>query len=160
MGYCIRCGLIWQGLTHDLSKYMPSEFLIGAKYFQGNRSPNDMERRANGLSTAWLHHKGCNRHHYEYWTDYIIEKGRGVTGPVPMPKRYIAEMFCDRVAACRTYQKEAYTKESPLTYYSGAKANMSIHPNTRADLELLLTMCSERGEKETFKFIKKEYLRK
>ena len=33
---CFKVGLYYQGIMHDLSKYMPSEFLIGAKYFQGN----------------------------------------------------------------------------------------------------------------------------
>lgn len=61
--YCFRLGLYYQGLTHDLSKYSPSEFWRGVKYYQGYRSPNDAERRENGVSLAWLHHKGRNRHH-------------------------------------------------------------------------------------------------
>ena len=40
MGYCFRVGRIRQGLTHDLSKYSPTEFRIGARYYQGTRSPN------------------------------------------------------------------------------------------------------------------------
>lgn len=67
---CFAVGLYRQGLTHDLSKYSPAEFLVGAKYFQGNRSPNNAEREEKGYSSAWLHHKGRNRHHYEYWIDY------------------------------------------------------------------------------------------
>ena len=68
---CFRVGLYWQGLTHDLSKYSLTEFLPGAKYYQGNRSPNAAEREDKGYSEAWMHHKGRNRHHYEYWTDKI-----------------------------------------------------------------------------------------
>ena len=64
--YCLRLGLVWQGLTHDLSKYSPTEFWRGVKYYQGWRSPNDQERLENGVSLAWLHHKGRNRHHFEY----------------------------------------------------------------------------------------------
>ena len=30
---CFKVGLYWQGLTHDLSKYSPSEFIVGAKYY-------------------------------------------------------------------------------------------------------------------------------
>ncbi len=59
-------GLYYQGLTHDLSKYSPAEFLAGARFFQGDRSPNDAERKAKGYSAAWLHHKGRNKHHLEY----------------------------------------------------------------------------------------------
>ena len=70
--YCFRLGLYRQGLLHDLSKYAPCEFWRGAKYYQGYRSPNDAERKQNGVSLAWLHHKGRNRHHFEYWIDYYI----------------------------------------------------------------------------------------
>ena len=44
MRYCFKIGLYWQGLTHDLSKYSPTEFLVGMKYYQGDRSPNNAER--------------------------------------------------------------------------------------------------------------------
>ena len=53
--YCFRCGLYWQGLTHDLSKLAPVEFLAGAKYWQGSCSPNNAQRQAEGCSAAWLH---------------------------------------------------------------------------------------------------------
>ena len=75
--YCFRLGLYWQGLTHDLSKFSPVEFCAGVKYFQGDRSPNDAQRRDIGYSASWLHHKGRNRHHFEYWTDYGMN-GEGI----------------------------------------------------------------------------------
>ena len=100
--YCFRLGLIWQGLTHDLSKYSPAEFWRSVHYYQGYRSPNDAERQATGLSLSWLHHKGRNRHHFEYWIDYCIAPdGHVFMGGCKMPKKYVAEMFCDRIAACR-----------------------------------------------------------
>ncbi len=76
--YCFRLGLYWQGLTHDLSKYSPVEFLAGVKYFQGDHSPNDAQRKARGYSASWMHHKGRNRHHFEFWTDYGPEGIQGV----------------------------------------------------------------------------------
>lgn len=75
MRNCFKVGLVWQGLCHDLSKYSPSEFWAGAKYYQGNRSPQAKEREVLGYSPAWLHHKGRNKHHFEYWTDYVTAKG-------------------------------------------------------------------------------------
>ena len=33
--YCFKVGLYKQGLLHDLSKYSPAEFRIGAKYYCG-----------------------------------------------------------------------------------------------------------------------------
>ena len=108
--YCFRLGLYYQGLTHDLSKYSPSEFWRGVKYYQGYRSPNDAERRENGVSLAWLHHKGRNRHHFEYWIDYCIgDDGKVYMGGCKMPLKYVAEMFCDRIAACKVYQGDKYT---------------------------------------------------
>ena len=36
---CAACGLIWQGITHDLSKFSRVEFIPSAKYFQGTKNP-------------------------------------------------------------------------------------------------------------------------
>ena len=96
---CARAGILWQGLRHDLSKYSPTEFIPGAKFFQGDRSPNEKEREIYGSSRAWMHHKGRNRHHYEYWNDYN-PKTKQIEN-VEMPTRFLIEMFCDRVAASR-----------------------------------------------------------
>ena len=101
---CFKVGLYRQGLMHDLSKYTPSEFLVGCKYYQGNRSPNNAEREATGVSSAWLHHKGRNKHHYEYWIDYSLNKEEGIVG-MRMPTRYVVEMFVDRVSASRLIRK-------------------------------------------------------
>ena len=57
---CFALGLYRQGLFHDLSKYSPTEFLVGAKYYTGSHSPNDGERRDRGYSLSWLHHKGIS----------------------------------------------------------------------------------------------------
>lgn len=83
MQKCFRVGLYRQGLLHDLSKYSPTEFLVGMKYYQGNRSPNNAEREDTGVSLSWLHHKGRNRHHYEYWVDYDPARGGAHSGGSP-----------------------------------------------------------------------------
>ena len=82
---CFRVGLYRQGLMHDLSKYGWTELRVGAKYYQGTRSPNTAEREKLGYSTAWLHHKGRNKHHYEYWIDYGLGEQKGLIG-MCMPK--------------------------------------------------------------------------
>lgn len=160
MKYCFACGLYRQGLTHDLSKYSPSEFYTGILYYQGDRSPNDIDRRQNGFSAAWMHHKGRNRHHYEYWNDYILPEhgGKGV-GPVPMPRKYVAEMFCDRLAACHIYNKDNYSDDMALNYFMRAKDRTNMHPDTKRDLYFLLRYCSEYGEDAALRYIKKYYLR-
>lgn len=153
---CFAVGLYRQGLLHDLSKYSPAEFFVGARYYQGDRSPNNAEREALGYSTAWMHHKGRNKHHYEYWSDYSLNGGMR---PVPMPRRYIAEMFMDRIAACKVYLQGAYTDEAPLAYYRKGKDHRLLHARTRKHLEFLLNMLAHEGEKKTFYYIKNRYLR-
>ncbi|MGM9617909.1 DUF5662 family protein [Butyricicoccus sp.] len=157
--HCFRVGLYRQGLMHDLSKYNPVEFMTGVRYFQGYRSPNTAERLDKGYSSAWLHHKGRNKHHLEYWIDYSLDEDSPMAG-MKMPVQYVVEMFCDRVAACKTYQKEAYTDASPLEYYEHSKTHYILHPETRALLETMLAMLAEKGEEETFAYIRHEVLNK
>lgn len=151
--YCFRAGLYKQGLLHDLSKYSPSEFIPGAVYYQGSRSPNNAEREAKGYSSAWLHHKGRNKHHIEYWTDYENGPSKKVV-PVKMPDVYVGEMLCDRIAASRVYKKDAYTDASPYEYYMNSKERSFIHPETEAMLIKLLTMLKDEGEAAVLKYIK------
>lgn len=153
MKYCFRAGLYKQGLIHDLSKYSWAEFSVGAKYFQGNRSPNDAEREDRGVSLAWLHHKGRNKHHMEYWIDYAL-KGKDPLTAMEMPVNYVIEMFCDRVAANRIYKKEAYRDADPLAYYEHSQSYYCIHDNTRKLLQELLVMLKEKGEEATFRYIR------
>ena len=128
---CFKVGLYKQGILHDLSKYSPSEFWVGVKYYQGDRSPNNAEREKKGYSSAWLHHKGRNKHHYEYWIDYSLHSVPGGMIPAPMPRKYIAEMIMDRIAACKVYQGENYTADAPLKYYLRGKDPAPLHPFTR-----------------------------
>ena len=155
--YCFRLGLYWQGLTHDLSKYSPTEFWAGAKYYQGDHSPNDAQRKAYGYSAAWMHHKGRNRHHFEFWTDYD-PNGSGISG-VEMPKKYVAEMFCDRIAACRVYQGAAYTDASAYDYFMRTKGRFWIHEETAALLGRWLLLLKEQGEDAAFRQIRQELRR-
>lgn len=150
---CFRAGIGFQGLFHDLSKYGPSEFCAGAKYYVGTRSPNERERELYGYSPAWLHHKGRNKHHFEYWTDYNPKERRVM--PVKMPRKYVAEMFCDRVAASMIYRGKDYTDDYPLEYFLRGKSHRTIHPETSDELEGLLRMLAEKGQKDTFHYLKK-----
>ena len=158
MRLCFRVGIGAQGLKHDLSKYSLTELKTGAKYYVGTRSPNSLEREEKGYSEAWLHHKGRNKHHFEYWYDYSAKEKKYV--PVPMPERYLLESFCDRIAASRNYNKDAYTDRMPLEYFQKGKAKALLHPESAALLEKLLTMLAEQGEDKTFDYIKREILTK
>ncbi len=150
--HCAKAGLLWQGLFHDLSKYCPTEFKQGIRYYTGTKSPNEDERAEYGYSLAWMHHKGRNRHHFEYWTDYNpLTK---CVCPIKMPTRYLVEMFCDRVAASKIYQGKKYTQHHPLEYFERGNAKNIMHPETSKKLRELLITLDERGEKEAFKSVK------
>jgi len=150
--HCAKAGILWQGLMHDMSKYSPTEFLQGAKFYQGTRSPNEAEREKNGYSLAWIHHKGRNKHHFEHWTDYNPKTKR--LEPVKMPYKYVTEMFCDRVAASKIYNGKNYTDEHSIEYFMKGKENRVIHPETSDEIEFLLKMLAEKGEDATFKYLR------
>jgi hypothetical protein len=135
-------GLYWQGITHDLSKYSPTEFINGVKFFTGKASPHYGERASYGYSKAWLHHKGRNKHHAEYWADI---QPNGQTEPIPMPTRYLVEMMCDRIAASQTYLKKEYTDDAPLNYYTTHRDENKFHDDTRGKLEVYLSVLSTFG---------------
>jgi len=139
---CFQFGLYRQGITHDLSKYSPIEFLNGVRFYTGKKSPHCGERDAYGYSKAWLHHKGRNKHHAEYWQDIMP---CGTTQPVPIPENYLLEMICDRVAASMTYCKDAYTNASPWEYYCAHKHENNVHPETRRKLESALMAIASQG---------------
>ena len=152
IAHCAKAGILRQGLLHDLSKYTPTEFIPGVKYYQGSRSPNEAEREAVGYSLAWMHHKGRNRHHFEYWID--VDPVEKIYKPVKMPLRFLVEMFCDRVAASKIYRGEKYKDSDPLDYFNNRRNGRSIHPETSDMLEKLLKMLAEQGEDAVFAYIR------
>ena len=142
---CAACGIPLQGLTHDLSKYGFTEFASSARYFQGNKSPIEAEKEEIGYSKAWLHHKGHNKHHWEYWTDFAAD---GSVIANRMPIKYVIEMACDWVGAGKVYSKEAWDQGEPLRYYKKTKAARHYHKSTEYLLFYLLTVIDEDGLKE------------
>lgn len=117
--YCFKAGLYLQGITHDMLKFSPTEFWESVMYYQGTRSPIDACKEENGLSMAWLHHKGRNKHHYEYWQDNF---DRGTTHLV-MPFRYALEMVCDYLGAGNAYSKRDFSLAGELEWWENKKKN-------------------------------------
>ena len=155
MAGCFKVGLFKQGLLHDMSKYSWEEFKTGVKYYQGTRSPNAAEKEEKGYSSAWLHHKGRNKHHFEYWTDVSTAEDHWKIVGVKMPVNYLAEMVMDRIAASKIYQGKNYTDAAPYTYFSRNKEYIVMHPETKACLDKILLMLKEKGERKTFAYIRK-----
>ena len=92
--FCCKIGLPWRGFMHDWSKFSPTEFWESVKYFDGHKSPITVCKVDKGYSEAWLHHKGRNKHHYQYWTDLSLPEQA-----IMMPYKYAAEMVWDELAA-------------------------------------------------------------
>ena len=153
MKLCFKMGLYWQGITHDLSKYHPVEFLNGVRFYTGKASPHIGERKFFGYSKAWLHHHNNNKHHVEYWADISPETGKAIK--IKVPTKYIAEMLCDRVAASQTYLKDKFTDKAPLDYYLSHIDENEMHEDTRKQLEQLLYTMAEFGAVEMFSTIKR-----
>lgn len=134
--YCFKVGLYKQGITHDLSKYSPSEFIPGVKYFQGHRSPIDQEKEIFGYSNAWFHHFGTNKHHWEHYID--LDRVNNQLRAYKMEDRYILESICDRVAACRIYQGKNFDKDSAYNYFMKGKDRIFMHPDNSKTFEYYL----------------------
>lgn len=158
MKYCFKVGLYKQGLLHDLSKYSWTEFSAGIKYYKGTMSPNAVQKIEQGYSEAWLHHKGRNKHHFEYWIDFGLKPTQGLIG-MKMPTKYVVEMFIDRMCASKNYRKEKYTDRDALDYYNRGKDYCIMHRESEELLELLLNKLADEGEEATLDFIKNEALK-
>lgn len=152
MRYCFRAGLYKQGLCHDLSKYSRVEFINGAKYYAGTFSPNHNERQAKGYSEAWMHHKGRNRHHTEYWVDVDIKDNQ--YKPVPMPDRYIAESICDRIAASEIYNQKNFHPHMVLDYFMREKDRIPMHDKTKQTMEEILNLYVQYGKKYILHYLR------
>lgn len=151
-----KCGYGWQGFFHDSSKFSPTEFLSSARYFQGNRSPIEREKEVLGYSKAWLHHKGHNKHHWEYWVDFGKE---GEIIAYKIPWKYVVEMVCDYVAAGKTYTKENWTQHEPLEYHNRVKKQRHFNEETLNLLETFLKIIDKDGLEKFIEVVKgKGYL--
>ena len=153
---CCRVGIPLQGLVHDLSKYNPIEFFEGVKYYQGNYSPIRKCKEVNGYSKAWLHHKGRNKHHYEYWYDYAAP----VETPI-IPFKYFLEMVCDSLAAGMTYQGKDWDQHYQLSYWNRVKNTARMDPKMMKLLDKVYEEISDKGLKKVLnkKHLKEIYMK-
>ena len=152
---CCKIGIPWRGFMHDWSKFSPEEFWESVKYFDGHKSPILLSRQENGYSKAWLHHKGRNKHHHEYWVDTAVPEKASI-----MPYKYAAEMICDKLAAGIVYNGKNWTKDTQINYYRNRERNVSIvHPQVDKFLIAVFTEVSTHGIDEvlTKKNIKELY---
>jgi hypothetical protein len=145
---CRACGIGWQGFIHDLSKFSWVEFASSARHFQGTRSPIEAEKESIGYSKAWLHHKGHNKHHWEYWTDFA-DDGTIIANKIPM--KYVIEMICDWIGAGKVYSSDKWTQNEPLRYYFKVRQGRYFNPETEATILQCLHCISDNGLDEFHK---------
>ena len=141
---CCKIGIPWRGLLHDLSKYSLTEFRESIKYYVGEHSPITEAKKDKGYSEAWLHHKGRNKHHAEYWVDH---NAPDVT-PI-MPYKYAAEMICDKFAAGIIYQGKNWTKEYQLSYWNREREKIEINPKIEEFITEVTTQVAKDGINKT-----------
>jgi hypothetical protein len=138
--YCCNAGIPVQGILHDLSKFSPTEFFESVKYYQGNISPIDACKKANGYSKAWLHHKGRNPHHYEYWQDNFDNGGE----PLIMPEKYAIELVCDYLGAGRAYMGKNFTYKNEYKWWiEKKKKSLKMHPAIIIFIDNVFSMMAE-----------------
>ena len=128
--YCHLCGITWRGIKHDLSKFSPTEFLESVRYYTGYRSPIEVCKEQNGVSLAWLHHKGRNDHHYEYWQD---ESDQGMVA-LDMPFECALEMLCDYLGAGRAYMGNSFTYKAEFEWFKKKldQVNLKMHVHIKS----------------------------
>ena len=122
-------GIVWQGLIHDLSKFLPSEFFPYAEFFFGRpRGKTGYYKPTNtgdaNFDFAWLLHQKRNKHHWQWW---ILPEDRGGVVILDMPIKYRKEMFCDWKGAGRAQGHGDDIRE----WYKVNGSKMQLHENTR-----------------------------
>lgn len=154
--YCCKAGIPWRGIKHDMSKFSPTEFWESVRYYQGTRSPIDACKEEKGVSKAWLHHKGRNRHHYEYYQDNFDKGGT----PLKMPYKDTIEMFCDYLGAGRAYMGKNFSYASELNWWKNKISKpLAMH---KVQKEFCTTMFTNLAYDETKlkrKYVTEMYIR-
>ena len=139
--YCCKAGIPLRGFVHDLSKFHHIEFFESVKYYTGTSSPIDACKKDKGYSLAWLHHKGRNKHHYEYWMDNFDRGGEAL----PMPYNCMLEMLCDYLGAGRAYYGKSFTIEKEIDWWNVKKEYCSMHDVTMCFIDDALRAIQSKG---------------
>lgn len=146
---CVKAGLVWRGIKHDMSKFSPTEFFESVKYFDGSRSPIDVCKEANGYSKAWMHHKGRNTHHYEYWQDNFDNGGQSLE----MPYEDALELICDYLGAGKAYMKDNFTYDSEYDWWlNKASKPLAMHPHTKNFIDTMLSVIKQEKSNDVLKY--------
>lgn len=121
---CFKIGLYLHAFTHDLSKFLPSEFIPYARFFhETDRTKNykQTDETNQNFQKGWCLHQKRNKHHWNYW---VSVTRRNEIVPVPMPEKYVKQMIADWRGMSRKF------KGSAKEYYDKNKKNFILHDET------------------------------
>jgi hypothetical protein len=150
---CFKMGLVWQGLTHDLSKYSITELSM-CKYYTGKGSPHQVAREKLGYSPSWIHHYHVNKHHHMFWID---ETETGEIVPMKMPYKFVAESFADMLGASKAYNNKNWKPQMLLDYWEQKCLGKRImHADSIQLLDMLIRQFVNQGEENFFIWYKKQ----
>lgn len=138
---CKDLNILWRGITHDMSKFSYQEFIPSARYFHKGVSPLKVMKIKDGYCLAWNHHKGVNRHHWEWWLDCT----EGNLYSICPEWKDILEMFADWVGAGIAYNSGKFYQEEPLNYLLLRKDLNFMHPLLLNCSLAFLSAMADRG---------------
>lgn len=121
---CIKTGLYLHAITHDLSKFLPSEFIPYAKFFfSKNRAKGYKQSDENdpNFQAGWNRHQKRNKHHWNYWVS-VTRKDEII--PIPMPEKYVKQMICDWRGMSRKFGG------TTIDYFISNREKMILHEET------------------------------
>lgn len=117
--------------AHDDSKRSAREYEAYDDYFYGrNRSYSVVK----AFNYAWLHHIHSNPHHWQHWVLMHDDEPEEI---LEMPFKYVIEMICD-------WWSFSFAKgnlDEIFEWYEAHK-DMKLHPNTRKQVESILSRIS------------------
>jgi hypothetical protein len=129
---CIKMGMIVHAITHDLSKFRPSEFIPYARFFYAKDRANNYNKSDENdmnFQKGWNHHQKRNKHHWNYWVS-VTRKDEII--PMEMPMKYVKQMIADWKGMSRKFG------DTPKSYFDKNKDSMILHPKTIEKIEKLI----------------------
>jgi hypothetical protein len=137
----LRLRLLWFGISHDWSRFLPSEWGPYAEFFYGENGKATTVRDKAGhykpadtgdeaFDFAWLLHQKRNRHHWQWW---ILPEDDGRFKVLEMGQVYVLEMICDWMGAGR-----AQRKPDIGTWYLANHRKMQLSDEARGTIEFQL----------------------
>ncbi|MBP1764624.1 MAG: hypothetical protein H6Q65_1682 [Firmicutes bacterium] len=123
-----KLGILWRGLTHDLSKFNASE--RGPRRRLKNQCSRDAQgniRVCDELAFSWVWHYHKNPHHWQWWVTTLDD---GSCKVFPMTDEYRREMLADWRAVARIPGRLDI-----IPWYRQNRDRIILHPETRQWIE-------------------------